>query len=220
MEETRYEAQPDRYESPTEDDLATLVRQVKDAIAALPVYFQTTTHIEGLEAADMFSLNAVLGSTIEVQVVQTLNRIRAVWDPDNMRPRHRFVRSSQTFPDVRLVAQNGDGSEDIAIGIELKGWYLLSKERVPSFRYTVTPQACALQDLLVVVPWHLRNVLSGEPIVHEPYIEQARYAAEIVTGGGQMFVRQTIVRNNDKCIHPTLTSAHIRRRRPRSPIDR
>lgn len=95
-----------------------------------------------------------------------------------MRPRHRFVRSSQTFPDVRLVAQNGDGSEDIAMGIELKGWYLLSKERIPSFRYTVTPRACALQDLLVVVPWHLRNVLSGEPIVHEPYIEQARYAAE------------------------------------------
>lgn len=136
MEETqtRYEAQPERYELPTDGGLATLVRQVKDAITALPVYFQTTTHIEGLEAADLFSLNAVLGSTIEVQVVQTLNRIRAVWDPDNMRPRHRFIRSSQTFPDVRLVAQNGDGSEDIAMGIELKGWYLLSKERVPSFR--------------------------------------------------------------------------------------
>lgn len=180
MEETqtRYEAQPERYELPTDGGLATLVRQVKDAITALPVYFQTTTHIEGLEAADLFSLNAVLGSTIEVQVVQTLNRIRAVWDPDNMRPRHRFVRSSQTFPDVRLVAQNGDGSEDIAMGIELKGWYLLSKERVPSFRYTVTPQACAPQDLLVVVPWNLRNVLSGEPVVYEPYIEQARHAAE------------------------------------------
>ena len=48
----------------------------------------------------------------------------------------------------------------------------------PCFRYTVTPAACAPQDLLVVVPWHLKNVLSGEPVVHEPYIEQARYVAE------------------------------------------
>ena len=149
-----------------------------DAITALPAYFRTTTHIEGLEAADLFSLNAVLGSTIEVQVVQTLNRIREVWDPENRWPRHRFVRSSQTFPDVRLVARSGDGSQNIALGIELKGWYLLSKEREPSFRYTVTPRACAPQDLLVVVPWHLRNVLSGEPVVYDPYIEQARYAAE------------------------------------------
>ena len=178
MEEIPHEARPQRHEFPADGERAALVRQVMDAITALPVYFRTTTRIEGLEAADLFSLNAVLGSTIEVQVVQTLNRIRAVWDPENMLPRHRFVRSSQTFPDVRLVAQHGDGSQDIALGIELKGWYLLSKEREPSFRYTVTPQACAPQDLLVVIPWHLRNVLSGEPVVYEPYIEQARYAAE------------------------------------------
>ena len=178
MEQTRTGDQPQRHEFSTDSDLGDLVRQVMDAITALPAYFRTTTHIEGLEAADLFSLNAVLGSTIEVQVVQTLNRIREVWDPENRWPRHRFVRSSQTFPDVRLVARNGDGSQNIALGIELKGWYLLSKEREPSFRYTVTPRACAPQDLLVVVPWHLRNVLSGEPVVYEPYIEQARYAAE------------------------------------------
>lgn len=178
MEQTRPISQPQRHEFPTDSPLGALVRQVMDAVTALPAYFRTTTHIEGLEAADLFSLNAVLGSTIEVQVVHTLNRIREVWDPENMWPRHRFVRSSQTFPDVRLVSRNGDGSQDIALGIELKGWYLLSKEREPSFRYTVTPHACAPQDLLVVVPWHLRNVLSGEPVVYEPYIEQARYAAE------------------------------------------
>ena len=71
-----------------------------------------------------------------------------------------------------------DGVADIALGIELKGWYLLSREREPSFRYSVTPAACAPQDLLVVVPWHLKNILSGEPVVHEPYIEQASYVAE------------------------------------------
>lgn len=171
-------APPRRHRFSEDSDLATLVRNVRDAIGALPAYFQTATRIEGLDAADLFSLNSVLGGAIEVQVVETLNRIRAVWDPDSTRPRHRFVRTSQTFPDVRLVARNGDGSVDVALGIELKGWYLLSKEREPSFRYTVTPAACAPQDLLVVVPWHLRNVLSGEPVVYAPYIEQARYAAE------------------------------------------
>lgn len=169
---------PQRYSFPAGDNLGTLVRNVRDAIGALPAWFRTATRIEGLDGGELFNLSAVLGSAIEVQVVETLNRIRAVWDPDDRWPRHRFVRSAQTFPDVRLLARNGNGEVDIALGIELKGWYLLSKEREPSFRYTVNPAACAPQDLLVVIPWHLKNVLSGEPVVHEPYIEQARYVAE------------------------------------------
>ena len=155
---------------PEGDDLGTLVSNVRDAISALPVYFRTATRIEGLDGGELFNLSAVLGSAIEVQVVETLNRIREVWDPDDRWPRHRFVRSAQTFPDVRLLAHGRDGTAEIALGIELKGWYLLSREREPSFRYTVAPTACAPQDLLVVVPWHLKNVLSGEPVVHEPYI--------------------------------------------------
>ena len=171
-------AQPQRHAFPEGDDLGTLVRNVTDAIRSLPVYFRTATRIEGLDGGELFNLSAVLGSAIEVQVVETLNRIREVWDPDDRWPRHRFVRSAQTFPDVRLLAHSRDGTGDIALGIELKGWYLLSREREPSFRYTVTPAACAPQDLLVVVPWHLKNVLSGEPVVYEPYIEQARHVAE------------------------------------------
>ena len=170
--------QPQRHVFPEGDGLGTLVDNVRDAIGALPAYFRTATRIEGLDGGELFNLSAVLGSAIEVQVVETLNRIRAVRDPDDRWPRHRFVRSAQTFPDVRLLAQRRDGGPDIALGIELKGWYLLSKEREPSFRYTVTSSACAPQDLLVVVPWHLKNILSGEPVVYEPYIEQARYVAE------------------------------------------
>ena len=171
-------AQPQRHVFPTGDDLGTLVANVRDAISVLPVYFRTATRIEGLDGGELFNLSAVLGSAIEVQVVETLNRIREVWDPDDRWPRHRFVRSAQTFPDVRLLAPSRLEEPEIALGIELKGWYLLSKEREPSFRYTVTPSACAPQDLLVVVPWHLKNALSGEPVVYEPYIEQARYVAE------------------------------------------
>ena len=61
----------------------------------------------------------------------------------------------------------------------MKGWYLLAKERAPSYRYTATREACSKYDLLVVVPWHLAFVLTGAPVVRDPYVEQARYAAEM-----------------------------------------
>jgi hypothetical protein len=87
------------------------------------------------------------------------------------------VRQSQTFPDVLLRrAGPGDGPE-VVMGIELKGWYVLAKEKEPSFRYTVSPSVCQPQDLLVVVPWALSNVVSGSPVLFDPYVVEARYAA-------------------------------------------
>lgn len=159
-----------------------LVGNVRDALAALPVHFTSQTSIEGLEAGDLFSLNSMLGSNIEIQVVETLNKLRAVWDADEEWTEYRFVRSSQTFPDVRLITENETliaAGEQIALGLELKGWYLLSREGEPSFRYTVCRDACDVHDLLVVVPWHLKNVLSGEPVVYAPFVESARYAADM-----------------------------------------
>ena len=88
-----------------------------------------------------------------------------------------FVRKSQSFPDVRLTRQTLEGSETV-LGIELKGWYALSKERVPSFRYQIAVDACATMDLICVVPWYLDNAVSGEAKVLAPWVEQARYAAE------------------------------------------
>ena len=67
---------------------------MKDAVSALPVYFRTATRIEGLDGGELFNFSAVPGSSIEVQVVETLNRIREVRDPDDRWPRHRFVRSA------------------------------------------------------------------------------------------------------------------------------
>jgi hypothetical protein len=75
------------------------------------------------------------------------------------------------------VKAGGDGP-DIAIGIELKGWWLLSKEGVPSLRYQVSPEACAPHDLICVVPWYLSNAVSGVAEVIEPWVESALYAAE------------------------------------------
>lgn len=162
-------------------DRGALVKNVRDALAALPAHFVSKTFIEGLEAGDLFSLNSLLGGTIEIQVVQTLNRLRAVWDPGTTWQEYEFVRSAQTFPDVRLTTSSPSkvaAGEGVVLGIELKGWYLLSREGEPSFRYSVSRNACDVHDLLVVVPWHLSNVLSGDPVVYAPFVESARRAAD------------------------------------------
>jgi hypothetical protein len=158
-----------------------LYERVREVIFSLPSHFTSETIIEGISATDIFTLNSALGATIENQVVETLNRVRSSWDPQGKYRLYTFVRQAQTFPDVLLAKLSSDGvfsTDNVLLGIELKGWYLLAKEGEPSFRFQVTPKACAVADMIVVVPWTLSNVISGSPRVFTPYIESARYAAE------------------------------------------
>lgn len=166
---------PPEQRLPAEDwEHRELYWRVRDAVASLPVYFRTETRISGIMATDLHTLNTVLGATIEEQVVRTLNLTRSTWDPNGRYALYSFVRQAQTFPDVLLRRIAGG---DIILGIELKGWYLLAKEAEPSLRFQVTEIACADQDLIVVVPWVLDNVISGSPILFEPFVESARFAA-------------------------------------------
>ncbi len=166
---------------PTTWEHYDLYCRVKDAITSLPIHFRSATNIEGISATDIFTLNSALGATIEQQMVSTLNAIRGTWDPNEDYSLYGFVRQPQTFPDVllRRFSSTEPGEAEILMGIELKGWYLLSKEGEPSFRFTATPAVCARADLLVCVPWALKNVLSGAPTVFCPYLKPARYAAEL-----------------------------------------
>ena len=59
-----------------------LWKRVSDAIRAVPDYFKTTTNLEGILGPDIFTLNSLLGATIEEQIVRTLNELRPVWDPN------------------------------------------------------------------------------------------------------------------------------------------
>ena len=165
------------YQAESDDRLDDLRTRVEDALRALPVHFRSATSIEGIQATDLFALNTVLAATIETRVVKTLNMIRGVWDPHGEWSTYSFERQAQTFPDVRLVSRR-NSEEAIALGIELKGWYLLAKERVPSLRFTVNQNACAPHDLIAVFPWYLSNVLSGVPTVLAPWIHSAREAAQ------------------------------------------
>lgn len=155
-----------------------LFESVKKAIFSLPSRFESSLNIDGVLATDLFAFNSSLGATIEQQVVDSLNRLRSVWDPEQRYALYEFERQPQTFPDVVLKASAPDVKPTVLMGIELKGWYVLAKEKEPSFRYKVTPAVCAPADLLVVVPWALSNVISGSPIVFEPFVMGARHAAE------------------------------------------
>lgn len=159
------------------EDRRDLYMGVKSALAAIPAYFEFDNTIGGIDATDLNTLNTLMGAAIEVQVVEALNGMRTVWDPEQRWTNYRFIRSPQAFPDVKLVRRDSE-STDTALGIELKGWFLLAKEGMPSLRYRVAPDACSPWDLVCVVPWYLNNAVSGKAQVASPWVEQARYAAE------------------------------------------
>lgn len=154
-----------------------LYTAVRNAIFALPSDFRSDLNISGVPVTDLQSFNTSLGASIESQTVETLNGMRQVWDSEGTYAGYLFVRQAQQFPDVILKATGPDSRPQILMGIELKGWYVTSREAAPSFRYQVTKRVCADRDLLVVVPWALSNVVSGTPRLFKPYVVSARFAA-------------------------------------------
>lgn len=167
-----------RYSLPEDDERTVLRDGVLRALRAVPMHFVSTINIEGLSATDLFAMNTLLGGTIEEQTVAALNATRAIWDPNGKWADYEFKRYAESFPDVRL--ERNDGGIPL-IGIELKGWYLLAKEEMPSFRFKASADAMTIWDLIAVFPWSLSNVISGKPILESPYIEQAKYAADLRT---------------------------------------
>ncbi|GAA2755732.1 hypothetical protein [Actinopolymorpha rutila] len=181
------------------DPLTHLQTRLRTLLLGLPAYFEFSNHVAGVNATDLHSLNTLLGTSIEGQVVKALNQQRPLWDPDNEWLGYTFERQSQRFPDVRLVRKGSANGPAIALGIELKGWFLLAKEGEPSFRFTTTAGACAVHDLLVVVPWYLDNVLSGSPVAAQPYVASARWAADYRTYYWQH--ARDAARGTDRGIH-------------------
>ena len=151
-------------------------QKVYDLIEALPNYFKSEILIKGINVTDIYAVGNLFSAVIEAQIVDMLNKLRDVWDSDNQYSNYIFIRQAQTFPDILLT--NIQKNNDVVFGIELKAWYVFSKESEPSFRFTVDPDACAKQDLLVVIPWFLSDVISGTPSLMFPYIELGKYAAE------------------------------------------
>lgn len=169
---------PEWRKPPKDWEHRVLYDRVIDALYALPGLFENSLNISGIRVTDLHTLNNALGASIEQSVVDNLNELRKIWDPDNDYQLYSFVRQPQTFPDVRLQTDAPGEPDGILLGIELKGWFALAKEGEPSFRYKATPNACADADLLVVFPWVLSEVISGVPRLLKPLVTGARYAAE------------------------------------------
>lgn len=168
--------EPLRQQPDTSWEHLAVWQSVYDLLEGLPNYFKSEIIIKGINVTDIFAVGNLFSAVIEAQIVDMLNKLRDIWDDDNKYANYVFVRQSQTFPDILFV--NIQDSRDIVFGIELKAWYVFSKESEPSFRYTVDPDACAKPDLLVVIPWFLSDVISGSPSLMSPYIELGKYAAE------------------------------------------
>ena len=129
-----------------------LYSRVREAVASLPVCFRTETRISGIMATDLHTLNTVLGAAIEEQVVRTLNLTRSTWDPDGRYALYSFVRQAQTFPTSccdGLPAKRSCWESISRVGTCWR------RKPNPGLRFQVTENACAEQDLIVVVPWVL-----------------------------------------------------------------
>jgi hypothetical protein len=159
-------------------DHLDLYNSVSETLLALPAYFKSELRITGVLATDLYTFNTALGATIENQIVDSLNERREDWDPNDDYRDYRFVRQAQRFPDVILRGSTPAKTDDIILGIELKGWYALAKEREPSFRFVASPNVVAPWDILAVYPWALSEVTSGTPSLFTPWVASARWAAE------------------------------------------
>lgn len=158
-------------------DQGRLWEGTRDALFALPSSFSSRLTVQDVLATDLHAFNSALGASIEVQVVAALNSLRNLWDPDGTWALYRWERQAQRFPDVVLrTAAPGRSSEPL-MGIEMKGWYVLAREREPSFRFTTSATVCAPMDLLAIVPWALDAGISGNPRIWDPYVVSARDAA-------------------------------------------
>lgn len=126
---------PIRTEGPPEGWLHRgLYQRVRNALYALPGRFRTQLRIAGISAVDLFTLNTPLGAAIEQSVVDSLNDVREIWDPDGQYKLYSFIRQAQVFPDVRLetTAPNVADGDRVLMGIELKGWFVLHLHRPPA----------------------------------------------------------------------------------------
>ncbi len=170
------------------DKRAKLVETLRNIVfPTLPAECSIDNTYSGILATDLFSLNTLLGSMIENKVVTFLNAHRHLWDDGSWREYH-FIRSNESFPDVRLV-KKGD-SHIVVLGIELKSWFILSKEGEPSFRYRTASEACDAADLLCIIPWYLSDAVCGHPVLVTPWVYSAKAASE-ATKRYWIYERQT-----------------------------
>lgn len=89
---------PEHYELPDGDERTELRNGIVRALYALPMHFTSPINVEGIEVNDLFSINTLLGGTIEAQTVMLLNSLRSIWDPQGKMGGQRIPTLSRILP--------------------------------------------------------------------------------------------------------------------------
>ena len=166
--------------TPTDDawDYVALWERIREALFALPAYFQIDAGLPAIPATDLHAANTLLGAVIEDSIPKTLNQLRTLWDADRRFSDWEFHRQPQTFPDVVFRRVSATGVETM-FGIEIKSSYALAKEAEPSFRFNVNRNFCHPADLCAIYPWALSAAVAGKPTLFRPLVCGARKAARL-----------------------------------------
>lgn len=88
---------PEHYELPDGDERTELRNGIVRALYALPMHFTSPINVEGIEVNDLFSINTLLGGTIEAQTVMLLNSLRSNRRGDNSK-RDCGIHHPETTP--------------------------------------------------------------------------------------------------------------------------
>lgn len=158
------------------EELTELRDRVKLALATIPNGFHSELSLAGVPATDLCGAQSLIAAGVEREVADRLNDMRMLWDPDGKYMDCKFQRFPESYPDVRLIRP---GIPEPLIGVELKTWYLLSKEQEPCARFTASVNASTDYDLLVIFPWYWDRVITGVPALLSPWVRSAKEVAEI-----------------------------------------
>ena len=66
--------------------------KINELIRTLPNFFQCQIVVKGINATDVYAVGSLFSSAIESSLVEGLNKMRNIWDPENQYLSFAFKR--------------------------------------------------------------------------------------------------------------------------------
>ena len=157
-------------------DIATptppsLFDSVTLAVLALQGYVLSDFHIPTPgNLLDISKISELVSNTIEARIPEWLNARRQIWDDQEKFAGYEFTKAKAGYPDVRLT--NRTDSTDVKFRIEVKSWYVLSRDALTA-RFRTHPSYLLDDDMLVVAAWTLDGIVNGSPKLIRLFIDRA-----------------------------------------------
>lgn len=138
-----------------------LFDSVSLAVLALQGYTLSDFHIPTPgNLLDISKISELVSNTIEARIPEWLNSRRQIWDEKEDYAGYEFVKAKAGYTDVRLT--NRLDACDVKFRIEVKTWYVLSRDRMTA-RFKTHPTYLWADDMLVVAAWTLDGIMNGSP---------------------------------------------------------